>query len=255
MDVNNFVQIDITPIVIKTQDGLRGMSPQKRNCCFEDECPLKFFRIYSKNNCLMECYTKIMYKMCNCSSFELPRIKGQNVCTVQDLWCIAETIDIKLEIEKHCQCLDDCNSFRYNVKTANTELSITNQEQSIKSRILRKRRIVLGQLFAQSLSLETIPDDFWFSNETMLDVWLNSTDIIPKFNFMSFNSSYLEIQFELPEFLAMHRISTYSFVDFVSQIGGVFGLFMGISILSFVEIVYFCTVRLFRPVKEQLFEV
>lgn len=210
LDVNNFGQIDValSPVLIKTQDALRSMSPRRRKCCFEDECSLKYFKLYTKNNCLMECYTIMMHERCQCVLYHLPRGREQKICILEDIPCILKNLKIKLNIDKHCECLDDCNSLKYNVKTTYTEVTLSASKQE------------------KSKQNDT---DFGFS-------------------------SYLVIQFELSEFLAMNRVSTYSFVDFVSQIGGVFGLFMGISMISFVEIVYFCTVRVCKPVIVKLFQ-
>ena len=35
-------------------------------------------------------------------------------------------------------------------------------------------------------------------------------------------------------------------VEFVSSLGGLFGLFLGFSVVSFLEIIYWATVRIFR---------
>ena len=35
-------------------------------------------------------------------------------------------------------------------------------------------------------------------------------------------------------------------IDFVSQLGGLFGLCLGFSLISFIEIFYWCSLRLFR---------
>lgn len=40
------------------------------------------------------------------------------------------------------------------------------------------------------------------------------------------------------------RNETYTISDFLAIVGGVLGLFMGVSALSIIEIIYFCTLRL-----------
>ncbi|XP_063708979.1 pickpocket protein 28-like [Culicoides brevitarsis] len=59
----------------------------------------------------------------------------------------------------------------------------------------------------------------------------------------------VEVSFEDSNFLAMRRHLSYSFADFLSQIGGILGCFLGISIFSLIELVYFCTVQMFRQPK------
>jgi hypothetical protein len=40
------------------------------------------------------------------------------------------------------------------------------------------------------------------------------------------------------------RYQEFKLVDFLSYVGGILGLFAGISVLSFVELAYFMTLRL-----------
>lgn len=44
---------------------------------------------------------------------------------------------------------------------------------------------------------------------------------------------------------AEKRVETYTYTDFLALCGGLLGLFLGISLLSLVEIIYFATLRLF----------
>lgn len=61
--------------------------------------------------------------------------------------------------------------------------------------------------------------------------------------------TYLQFHFEESAFLEMKRISAYTMTDFIAQIGGILGLFLGFSVLSLIEILYYCTVRLFVKLK------
>ena len=53
------------------------------------------------------------------------------------------------------------------------------------------------------------------------------------------------IYFADDEFLAYKRFETYGRVGLLSNIGGLLGLCLGISILSIVEIIYFFSLRIF----------
>ena len=46
----------------------------------------------------------------------------------------------------------------------------------------------------------------------------------------------------------MERSISMGPVEFVSSLGGLFGLFLGFSIISFLEIIYWATVQLARNV-------
>lgn len=56
--------------------------------------------------------------------------------------------------------------------------------------------------------------------------------------------SRLSIFFKETQFITSKRSELYGLTDFLANCGGLLGLFMGISILSFVELFYFCSLRL-----------
>jgi amiloride-sensitive sodium channel len=49
------------------------------------------------------------------------------------------------------------------------------------------------------------------------------------------------VVFKETKFMTLLRSERYGFIDFISNCGGLMGLFMGISILSIVEIFYYTT--------------
>lgn len=61
--------------------------------------------------------------------------------------------------------------------------------------------------------------------------------------------SRLSIFFKEAQFLTSKRSELYGTTDFLANCGGLLGLFMGVSTLSIVEIIYFCTVRLVTNLK------
>lgn len=52
------------------------------------------------------------------------------------------------------------------------------------------------------------------------------------------------ISFKDEQFFSSRRAEVYTTIDFIANCGGILGLFMGISILSIVEVVYFSTLRI-----------
>lgn len=58
------------------------------------------------------------------------------------------------------------------------------------------------------------------------------------------NPIFIWIQFGKSEYLAMKMSAQFGFTDFLSQCGGLLGLFMGVSILSIVEVIYYFTIKL-----------
>lgn len=62
--------------------------------------------------------------------------------------------------------------------------------------------------------------------------------------YTKYNIGQLTVQFKEKEFPTRQRVRTFTTVDFLSQIGGLLGLFAGISVLSLFEVFYFLTLRL-----------
>jgi acid-sensing ion channel, other len=56
--------------------------------------------------------------------------------------------------------------------------------------------------------------------------------------------SRLVVGFKEVQFMTIQRAELYGRTDFIANCGGLLGLFMGISVLSVVEIVYYFTLRL-----------
>jgi amiloride-sensitive sodium channel len=56
--------------------------------------------------------------------------------------------------------------------------------------------------------------------------------------------SFVYVRFKENEFVSLQRVRQFTIFDYLSYIGGLLGLFAGISVLSLFEIFYFLTLRL-----------
>lgn len=59
------------------------------------------------------------------------------------------------------------------------------------------------------------------------------------------NPSVLTIFFKSSHFIPIQRSESFSKTDLVANCGGILGLFMGFSLISMAELLYYCTVRPF----------
>jgi hypothetical protein len=57
------------------------------------------------------------------------------------------------------------------------------------------------------------------------------------------------LYFKERQFASLERSELFGFIDFISNCGGLMGLFMGISLLSFVEIFYYFLYLIYQLVK------
>lgn len=158
MTYNDFIEIQpgvtldiqVTPEIIKTERNLKSIEPSERECYFEGEKFLKFFKIYSDKNCELECMANFTLDRCNCIPYNMPRDSSTEVCTSDDVWkscdgdADKEAKSIK-NFTKNCGCLPSCDSISYHVKyyplfhTGNSTETIINVKINTDEMIVLKR--------------------------------------------------------------------------------------------------------------------
>lgn len=178
---------EVTPEVTITDDDLRMLSPEARECYFDDEKQLKFFEIYSETNCKFECYTNLTFKTCGCVGFDHIYSEKHNMSycyKLSELYCYYDMGEIFMTQKAQCSCLPTCNLVNYNV-----------------------------QYYAQP-------------------------------NTESKTASKVIVRMKTDETVLYRRYQQFTFSDVVSYVGGLLGLFAGISMLSIVELFYFFSMRL-----------
>lgn len=113
MNYNENLGIEVSAKSIRTDYTLRRISPHRRNCYFEGEKKLKFFKSYSRAHCNLECLTNITLGKCGCVKFYMPRDKNTKVCTYAQLEC-KQNANYNTEIEMlACACYSPCNDIKY----------------------------------------------------------------------------------------------------------------------------------------------
>jgi len=67
------IQLLLTPQISSIDDNLINSSPKERNCYIRSEDQrekaLKYFKLYTKNNCLVECLANQTLSECGCVQF------------------------------------------------------------------------------------------------------------------------------------------------------------------------------------------
>lgn len=69
----------VQPVMITTSDSVKMYNPKRRQCYFPTERHLKYFRIYTSLNCLMECLTNYTIHHCGCVNFFMPSKCSESV--------------------------------------------------------------------------------------------------------------------------------------------------------------------------------
>ncbi|XP_061391274.1 pickpocket protein 28-like [Musca vetustissima] len=206
MTAGREARIPIEPIYQDAVDSIRYIKKSVRRCLFSDEGDLVYYRTYSRKNCELECEAKILMKKCSCVLYYLPRIDPTvPICGPNDNRC---TTQVQSEIEssnKSASC-DSClpGCFELNYRTTLTSSSM-----------------VLG--------------DFRTSDDFPPGIFTPDTKIS--------DLSIMHFYYLSNTFRGTTKSEMFGFTEFLSNTGGLLGLFMGFSIFSIIEIVYYITVR------------
>lgn len=106
-----FISVD----VVETDEDLRHVGVEKRQCYFNDEMQLKYFKFYTKQNCERECFSEYSYQRCSCVPFYYIRNKTMKVCDILGTECTTRFMfDSKAVCKK---CFPECNLITYKVET------------------------------------------------------------------------------------------------------------------------------------------
>jgi amiloride-sensitive sodium channel len=143
----------VKPNMIYASKDIRDYEPNARHCYFSKERKLKYYRIYTKANCELECKADYVSSQCGCVKFFMPRSNETIVCDGTQLGCAyrAElnytTRELQRKLlqkevkraEKHgkikksdtryeelktlgsCNCLASCTNIKYDVEVSQTD--------------------------------------------------------------------------------------------------------------------------------------
>ncbi|XP_055590900.1 pickpocket protein 28-like [Uranotaenia lowii] len=197
--------LTVKPQLTETAPALRSQRLEHRQCFFESERYLRYFKIYNQHNCMQECLVNFTYKLCGCVKFSMPRSADMRECDASEIDCYSGAYmkmfarEVGGNNDHPCGCLPACTSLSY-------EVEISSQPYSV-------------QAFVEALGF-------------------------PSINF--YGVVFLMINMKENRILATIRQELVSFSDSVGKLGGLFGLMMGASMISILEIVYFCLIRPLR---------
>lgn len=87
------VLVSVKPNMITTSDGLRHYEPNRRQCFFNSERSLQYFKVYTQRNCELECLTNFTLGYCGCVKFSMPSMSNLLIWCVDLLWiCVGSTV-------------------------------------------------------------------------------------------------------------------------------------------------------------------
>jgi amiloride-sensitive sodium channel len=112
-----------------------------------------------------------------------------------------------------------------------------------------KRNLIVAQRFDSDIADENnkfcscMPACYSVDYDVVLS---ESPEIFGENSSVSKNTFHVFIEDE--ELIALERSEIFGFLDFIGNCGGLLGLFMGVSVLSIIELVYYFTIKLVMKV-------
>lgn len=119
-------RVVVTPRIADASPLITRVPIRQRNCVFNDEGNLTYFRTYSRKNCEMECESRYLIEHCGCVLYYMPRVdESTNICNRDD-WQCYETIKLAVETAANnsfqCNCLPGCFELNYNADVSTARL-------------------------------------------------------------------------------------------------------------------------------------
>lgn len=127
-DGGRSIEVLITPNVIIADEALTSLEFSERSCFIDGEKHLKFFKVYSKVNCEMECFSNFSKEVCGCVAFDVIRDQSTRVCSVYDEECLT-ILKHEMKYSKSsrrmdsCECFYPCESISYSYEFISTKMA------------------------------------------------------------------------------------------------------------------------------------
>ena len=225
------VIIRVVPKIIETSEDFEKFDVTTRGCKLPYESEgLNFVQNYSKVGCEMECALNQSLAICKCLPWYYPNdFSGTPMCDMFGAKCF----DMIMSDETHykncsAHCLEDCKGTSYLEFHSYDPINFKETCQ----------QPLFVDLF-QRLYKPYEPID-WYENITL-------GKPLVKFSIEKYCEDYLQkyisiVTVETPtsSIIKSKRVTAVSFIEQLAIVGGIFGLFSGVSILSIVEIVCLC---------------
>ncbi len=198
--------------VTNADDSVKKFSSKERHCYFESEKKLSHFAHYNEANCLEECLSNYTLAECKCLPHFAPN-RGVSICPHHSPRSCVTRVRRELRRRAYdsdsngangCGCLPACAEIKYEPHTTTAPLSAAH----------------VVDIYGHE-KVGGFDEDYVQSNLALVNMF-----------------------FEEDNFVQVKRTELYGILALFSNIGGLLGLCMGVSAISFIEVIYFCIVKL-----------
>lgn len=220
----------------QSSSDFRKWNEQNKACYFPNDKKLAFFKLYSQDNCLLECRLKKITKMCDCTPWYLEQ-KGLDICTLKGNQCFEQALasyEDDLTDRQECDCLNDCEMVHF---FSTLQRQPSDGLDAATRWFKRDGNHVSGILANYLMDPENIFNSRLAKNLTKLANNLTSDADLAQKRFKD-DITILNFFFDTPIITEITLDLKTSIFDMISAIGGTLGLFTGISVITLVEVLY-----------------
>ena len=247
--------VGLTGTMISADIALRSMDPNSRNCSFPWENNfLNIFKNYTQSNCYFECNfeyaKKKLEQQCSPWYFPSPDI----LPTICGPWQAAQLVEemSNVPIIQCNHCLPDCDSTTFKARISAAPLRKC-QLNSFRSNTFCNQNddIVFSSEFISNMPgydfrkrFSTQPYFYtksFASSQRKIGSALSKGDVFDITNvpYNAFDNDIASVQifFDSAYATQILRSPKMSWIDYFSNVGGIFGLVLGMGIISLLEVV------------------
>ncbi|EAT36962.1 AAEL011002-PA [Aedes aegypti] len=208
LDKLTTLMLDLSPKVTRASKKLRNLSPFRRNCYFSDERSLRFFKLYNQINCVAECISNYTLTKCGCVKFSMPRATNTKVCDASKIDCYQNSFLALYEM------MVRANLAGVKFHSCNCMPSCSSVDYGV-----------------------AISHDVFNYHDFPVELDFATNGVDP---------SLVMVSFKDRNYASMLRREMLGINQAIAELGGLFTLLLGASMLSLAEIVYYCCIRWLR---------
>ncbi|XP_014481168.1 PREDICTED: sodium channel protein Nach-like isoform X2 [Dinoponera quadriceps] len=210
--------INLDAIVFDSAEDVQKYDVQERDCLFQTEQSKIFHGYYSYSDCIVHCRIRDIFQLCNCVPFFYPtseEIASAEICNLRDLPCLR----------------------KYKERWRNVKPRLENAMEPF------------GESeFEGYLSCDCLPscDDVTYSVQSS-SIPLSLTELSwGRSKYPINNHSVVHIYFGKSGTIRLRQDVLFYWYELISNYGGVCSLFLGLSIINVIEMLYKLVARVWR---------
>jgi len=263
--------ITISAVHISANSDIHSIDPNDRRCLFDDEWKLKMFQKYSRANCMFECqldYSRAQMEnrtgdIPSCIPWYYPPLSNDHaMCNPWEAEHFDTFMNSQLPSGQCDHCLPDCVDTTYTTGVTTAPFRECDDTNTGLNMLCNLDEPMFPSMWEEAVLAEYrhyneedngslpryISEKFDNQRGVPNSIFSMSSDRDPHYDVYKRDIAIANFFFESATTVEFTKAATMSDITFVSQIGGLIGLFLGFSFVSIFEIAYWFTYRLGRNV-------